>query len=42
MTEILESLSVVGDPVQEEAHVVHLLASLPESFNIVIGYSVRG
>ena len=29
MTEILDSLSVVGDPVPEEECVVHLLASLP-------------
>lgn len=36
MTEIFDSLSVIGDPVQEEDRVVHLLASLPESFNMLV------
>ena len=36
MTEIFEALAVIGDPVSEEDRVVHLLASLPESFNMLI------
>ena len=34
--EIFEGLSVVGDPVTEENHVVHFLASLPESYNMLV------
>lgn len=36
MTEIFEALAVIGDPVSEEDCVVHLLASLPESFNMLV------
>ena len=36
MTVIFEGLSVVGDPVTEEDRVVHLLASLPESYNMLV------
>ena len=36
MTEIFEELSVIGDPIEEEDHVVHLLASLPESFDMLV------
>ena len=36
MTELFEGLSVIGDPVGEEDRVVHLLASLPESFNMLV------
>ena len=36
MIEIFEALAVIGDPVSEEDHVVHLLASLPESFNMLV------
>ena len=36
MTEIFDKLSVIGDPVEEEDHVVHLLASLPESFGMLV------
>ena len=36
MTEIFESLAVIGDPVSEEDCVVHILASLPESFNMLV------
>ena len=36
MTEIFDALSVVGDPVSEDDRVVHLLASLPESFNMLV------
>ena len=36
MTEIFDGLSIIGDPVKEEDHVVHLLASLPESFNMLV------
>ena len=35
MTEIFDSLAVIGDPVTEEDRVVQLLASLPESFNML-------
>ena len=35
MTEIFEALAVIGDPVTEEDRVVHLLASLPDSFNML-------
>ena len=34
MTEIFEGLSVIGDPISDENCVVHLLASLPESYNV--------
>ena len=36
MTEIFDNLSVIGDPVEEEDRVVHLLASLPESFGMLV------
>ena len=36
MTKIFEGLSVVGDLVNEEDRVVHLLASLPESYNMLV------
>ena len=36
MTEIFDCLAVVGDPVDEEDRVVHILASLPESFNMLV------
>ena len=36
MTETFEALAVIGDPVSEEDCVVHLLASLPESFNMLV------
>ena len=36
MVEIFESLSVVGYPVEEEDRVVHILASLPESFQMLV------
>ena len=36
MTEVFDALSVVGDPVSEEDRVVHLLASLPESYNMLV------
>ena len=36
MTEIFKALAVIGDPVSEEDRVVHLLASLPESFNMLV------
>ena len=36
MTEIFDGLSVIGDPVEEEDRVVHLLASLPESFGMLV------
>ena len=36
MTEIFESLAVIGDPVFEEDRVVQILAGLPESFNMLV------
>ena len=36
MTEVYEELAVFGDPVKEEDRVVHLLASLPESYNMLV------
>ena len=36
MTEMFDALSVIDDPVSEEDRVVHLLASLPESFNVLV------
>jgi hypothetical protein len=36
MTEIFDSLAVIGDPVTEEDRVVHLLVRLPESFNMLV------
>ena len=36
LTEIFDELSIVGDPIPEEDRVVHLLASLPESFNVLV------
>ena len=36
MTEIFDELSVIGDAISEEDRVVYLLASLPDSFNILV------
>ncbi|RXN10626.1 gag-pol poly [Labeo rohita] len=36
MTETFDALSVVGDHIEEEDRVVHLLASLPDSFNVLV------
>lgn len=36
MTEVFEALAVTGDPVSEEDRVVHLLASLPDSFSMLV------
>ena len=36
MAEVFDALSVVGDPVPEEDRVVHLLASLPESYSMLV------
>ena len=36
MTEVFDSLSVVGDPVSEEDRVVYLLASLPDSYSMLV------
>ena len=36
MIEIFNGLSVIGDPVSDEDRVVHLLASLPETFNMLV------
>ena len=36
MTELFDFLSVAGETVSEEYHVVYLLASLPESYNVLV------
>ena len=36
MIEIFEELLVVGDPLQEEDQVIHLLAGLPESYSMLV------
>ena len=36
MTEVFDKLSVVGDPLYKEDRVVYLLASLPESYNMLV------
>ena len=36
MTEIFDGLSVIVDPIPEEVRVVHLLASLPKSYNVLV------
>ena len=36
MSEIFAALSVIGDPVGEEDKVVHLLASLPDSYDMLV------
>ena len=36
MMEIFEELSVIGDPMEEEDRVVHLLASLPDSYEMLV------
>ena len=36
MTEIFEALAVIDAPVSDEDKVVHLLASLPDSFNMLV------
>ena len=36
MTEVFGTLSVIGDPITEEDCVVHLLASLPEAYGMIV------
>ena len=36
MSEIFEELAVIGDPISEEDRVVHLLASLPDSYDMLV------
>lgn len=36
LTEIFECLSLIGDPVGEEDQVVHLLAGLPDSYDMLV------
>ena len=36
LTEIFDELTVIGTPVEEEDRVVHLLASLSESYGVLV------
>ena len=36
MTETFDELSVIGDSLNEEDRVVHLLATLPESYDMLV------
>ena len=36
LTELYDELSIIGDPISEEDRVVYLLASLPESYNVLV------
>ena len=36
ITEIFEELAVIGEPVEEEDQVVHVLSSLPDSFDMLV------
>lgn len=36
MIETFDALSIIGDPIDEDDRVVYLLASLPESFNMIV------
>ena len=36
LTEIFDELAVIGSPVEEEDKVVHLLASLPDSYSMLV------
>lgn len=36
MTELCDELAAIGEPVSEEDRVVYLLASLPESYNVLV------
>ena len=36
MTELFETLAVIGDPVTEDDRVMHLLASLPDSYDMLV------
>lgn len=35
-TEVFNELAVLGDPLQDEDRVIHLLSSLPESYNNIV------
>ena len=36
MTEIFDALSAIGEPIKEGDCIVHLLASLPECYNVLV------
>ena len=42
MAEVFDALPIVGDPVSEEDCVVHLLANLPDSFDMFNLVTVLG
>ena len=36
LTEIFDELAIIGDPLNDESKVVHVLASLPESYDMLV------
>ena len=36
MVEIFDELAIIGEPIEEEDRVVHVLSSLPDSFNMLV------
>ena len=36
LTEIFDELAIIGDPLDDESKVVHLLASLPDAYDILV------
>ena len=36
LTEIFDELAIIGDPLDDESKVVHVLASLPESYDMLV------
>ena len=36
LTEIFDELAIVGEPLDDESRVVHVLASLPESYDMLV------
>ena len=42
LPEVFDEMSIIGDPLDEENQEVHLLASLPESFDMLWQYFKQG